>query len=66
VAPDTVDIRTDSSWLQGGLSKLKLCADGAVAGDAVAGAETNSFKASSAKGYPYVSSAVSGFYVVEA
>ncbi|WP_327004731.1 protein kinase [Dactylosporangium sp. NBC_01737] len=66
VAPDSVDTRSDSSWLQGGLSKLKLCADGAVAGDAIAGAETNTFKASSAQGYPYVSSAVAGFYSDEA
>jgi hypothetical protein len=66
VAPNTVDTRSDQSWLQGGLSKLELCADGKVAGDAIAGAETNTFKASSAQGYPFISSAVAGFYSDEA
>jgi serine/threonine protein kinase len=66
VAPGSVGTRSDSSWLQGGLSKLELCAGGAVPGDAVAGAETNTFKVSNAQGYPYVSSAVAGFYSDEA
>jgi hypothetical protein len=64
--PNSVQTRSDQSWLQGGLSSLKMCADGAVAGDAIAGAETNTFKATSAQGYPFVSSAVAGFYGDEA
>jgi hypothetical protein len=66
VAPNTVAARSDTSWLEGGLAKLQLCADGAVAGDAIAGTETNTFKANSAQGYPFVSSAVAGFYGDEA
>ncbi|MFC5002130.1 protein kinase [Dactylosporangium cerinum] len=66
VAPNTVDARSDTSWLEGGLSKLELCAGGAVPGDAIAGTETNTFKANGAEGYPFVSSAVAGFYSDEA
>lgn len=65
-APNTVEARTENSYLQGGLSKLELCADGAVAGDAVAGTETNNFKVTGAQGYPFVGSAVAGFYSDEA
>ncbi|MFE9654880.1 protein kinase [Micromonospora sp. NPDC006431] len=63
---DTIEKRSDENYLQGGLSSLKMCADGAVAGDAIAGAETNNFKVLGAEGYPYVSSAVAGFYGDEA
>jgi serine/threonine protein kinase len=63
---DSVESRSDQDYLQGGLAKLKMCADGAVAGDAVAGSETNSFKVLGAEGYPYVSSSVAGFYGDEA
>jgi serine/threonine protein kinase len=64
--PSSINARSDQDWLQGGLSKLEMCADGAVAGDAIAGTETNGFKATSAEGYPFVSSAVAGFYGDEA
>ena len=63
---DSINSRSDQDYLQGGLAKLKLCADGAVAGDAIAGSETNSFKVLGAEGYPYVSSSVAGFYGDEA
>ncbi|MEV0134404.1 protein kinase [Dactylosporangium sp. NPDC050688] len=65
-SPNTVESRTENSYLRGGLSKLELCADGAVAGDAIAGAETNNFKVTGAQGYPFVGSAVAGFYSDEA
>ncbi|GIJ60286.1 serine/threonine-protein kinase [Virgisporangium aurantiacum] len=65
-SPDSINSRSDQDYLQGGLAKLTMCADGAVAGDAIAGAETNSFKVLGAEGYPYVSSAVAGFYGDEA
>jgi hypothetical protein len=65
-ARDTVESRSDENYLQGGLAGLKMCADGGVAGDAIAGAETNNFKVLGAAGYPYVSSAVAGFYGDEA
>jgi len=63
---DTVTSRSDQNYLQGGLASLKMCADGAVAGDAIAGSETNNFKVLGAEGYPFVSSAVAGFYGDEA
>ena len=63
---DSVESRSDQTYLHGGLASLKMCADGAVAGDAVAGSETNSFKVLGADGYPFVSSAVAGFYGDEA
>jgi len=63
---DTINARSDESYLQGGLASLKLCADGAVAGDAIAGSETNNFKVLGAGGYPFVGSAVAGFYGDEA
>ena len=63
---DTIETRSDENYLQGGLSSLEMCADGAVAGDAIAGSETNNFKVLGAEGYPYVSSAVAGFYGDEA
>ncbi|GAA1548503.1 hypothetical protein GCM10009827_081020 [Dactylosporangium maewongense] len=63
---DTVNSRSDENYLQGGLSSLKLCADGAVAGDAIAGSETNNFKVTGAEGYPFVGSAVAGFFGDEA
>jgi hypothetical protein len=71
---DKISTKSDTSLLQGGLSNLMMCAEGAVAGDAIAGTETNSFKVSirndsySVPSYePYaVSSAVAGFYSDEA
>ncbi|MFF5120724.1 protein kinase [Dactylosporangium aurantiacum] len=65
-APNTVETRSEDSYLRGGLAKLQLCAGGAVAGDAIAGTETNNFKVTGAKGYPFVGSAVAGFYSDEA
>jgi hypothetical protein len=63
---DTVGVWSEGDNLQNGLSSLNLCADGAVAGYAIAGSETNSFKVSGAEGTPIVSSAVAGFYGDEA
>jgi hypothetical protein len=63
---DSITARSDESYLQGGLSTLKLCADAQVAGDAIAGSETNNFKVTGAEGYPFVGSAVAGFYGAEA
>ncbi|WP_432995675.1 serine/threonine-protein kinase [Dactylosporangium sp. CA-233914] len=64
---ETIESRgSGENYLHGGLSSLKLCADGAVAGDAIAGSETNNFKVTGAEGYPFVGSAVAGFYGDEA
>jgi serine/threonine protein kinase len=60
-----VETRSDN-FLQGGLATLKMCPDGAVSGYAIAGSEINSFKDLGSEGYPYVSSAVAGFYADEA
>ncbi|MGY0235795.1 serine/threonine protein kinase [Longispora urticae] len=51
----------DPKALNGGLTKLKMCAEPAVNGDAVGAHISNTYLVSMS-GYPYIASAVAGFY----
>lgn len=55
----------DASGLQGGLSNLKLCRDEPVDDSAIGSTESGGYYAGMS-GYPYINSAVAGFYTNEA
>ncbi|MEU4640573.1 protein kinase [Micromonospora sp. NPDC023814] len=58
---DLVNTSSSSDALHNGLSKLALCSDGNVRGDAIGAHSSNSYWVSSGQ-YPYLGSAVAGFY----
>jgi hypothetical protein len=60
-ASNYVNPRSSNDALQGGLTKLQLCSDPAVRGDAI-GAQSNNGYWVSIQGDPSVGSAVAGFY----
>ncbi|MFG3421724.1 serine/threonine protein kinase [Micromonospora sp. NPDC048063] len=58
---DLVNTSSSSDALHNGLAKLALCSDGNVRGDAIGAHSSNSYWVSSGQ-YPYLGSAVAGFY----
>jgi hypothetical protein len=66
VDADGVDTSGSSEELYGGLSKLELCSEGTLAGEAIGGSDANTFFVGGAEGYPFVGSSVAGFYSDEA
>ncbi|WP_412543526.1 serine/threonine-protein kinase [Longispora sp. K20-0274] len=58
---DAITKGGDTRALNGGLTQLKMCAEPAVDGDAI-GAHTSNTFIVSMSGYPYIASAVAGFY----
>ncbi|MEU4565251.1 protein kinase [Micromonospora sp. NPDC023956] len=58
---DSVKSSTTAEPLHNGLTKLTLCADGTVRGDAIGAHSSNGYWVSSGQ-YPYLGSAVAGFY----
>ncbi|MGH3657610.1 MAG: serine/threonine protein kinase, partial [Micromonosporaceae bacterium] len=61
----SVSRSTDMDPLMGGLANLELCDESPVSGYAIGSTESNSYYATT-DDYPYVSSAVAGFYSDEA
>jgi hypothetical protein len=66
VTDEDISTTTNNEALHGGLSRLELCAEGTLAGEAIGGTDSNIFSVSGGIGYPYVGSAVAGFYADEA
>ncbi|SCL26909.1 Serine/threonine protein kinase [Micromonospora pallida] len=58
---DSVKSSTTDDALHDGLNKLTLCADGTVRGDAIGAHSSNSYWVDTGQ-YPYLGSAVAGFY----
>ncbi|MFI6822768.1 serine/threonine-protein kinase [Micromonospora sp. NPDC050187] len=58
---DSVKSSTTADVLHNGLTKLTLCADGTVRGDAIGAHSSNGYWVTSGQ-YPYLGSAVAGFY----
>jgi hypothetical protein len=61
VERDSVNTSTTTDALQDGLTKLTLCADGTVRGDAIGAHSSNGYWVNTGQ-YPYLASAVAGFY----